>query len=164
MADAKEPKKPRRDRWRELVEASREQETSSTNEANRADKSRHPRDTAKRERQVTFADLPLFASERDIANALMGPGRYSTWRAIAPLLERRGLPTIDGLMGGRYTPAIRAFFDREYGDPRPGGDVPPRGRWTGAARIIPRSSEKTETEARRTGHMNAALWRDASRS
>ena len=115
MADANKPKKPRRDRWRELVEASREQETSSTNEANRTDKSRHPRDTGKRERQVTFADLPLFASERDIANALMGPGRYSTWRAIAPLLERRGLPTIDGLMGGRYTPAIRAFFDREYG-------------------------------------------------
>ena len=72
-------------------------------------------ETGKRERQVTFADLPLFASERDISIALMGPGQYSTWGAIVPLLEHRGFPTIDGLMGGRYTPAIRAFFDREYG-------------------------------------------------
>lgn len=32
-----------------------------------------------------------------------------------PLLERRGLPTVDGLLGGRYTPALKAFFDREYG-------------------------------------------------
>jgi hypothetical protein len=36
------------------------------------------------------------------------------WRQIAPLLERRGLPTVDGLLGGRYTPAVKAFFDREY--------------------------------------------------
>ncbi|WP_128940523.1 hypothetical protein [Bradyrhizobium zhanjiangense] len=66
-------------------------------------------------RQVTLEDLPLFASEMDISVALMGPGRYSTFRAIVPLLERRGFPKIDGLMGGRYTPAVRAFFDREYG-------------------------------------------------
>jgi len=66
-------------------------------------------------RQVTLEDLPLFASEIDISVALMGPGRYSTFRAIVPLLERRGFPQIDGLMGGRYTPAVRAFFDREYG-------------------------------------------------
>lgn len=66
-------------------------------------------------RQVALEDLPLFASEMDISVALMGPGRYSTFLAIVPLLERRGFPQIDGLMGGRYTPAVRAFFDREYG-------------------------------------------------
>ncbi|QHP69557.1 hypothetical protein EI171_21060 [Bradyrhizobium sp. LCT2] len=66
-------------------------------------------------RQVTLEDLPLFASEMDISVALMGPGRYTEWRGIVPLLERRGFPKIDGLMGGRYTPAVRAFFDREYG-------------------------------------------------
>lgn len=59
--------------------------------------------------------LPLFASEEAVAGALMGPGRTAEWRQIAPLLERRGLPTVDGLMGGRYTPALKAFFDREYG-------------------------------------------------
>lgn len=41
--------------------------------------------------------------------ALMGPGRYSEWRAVAPLLERRGFPTLDGLMGGasRVLPAAQ---------------------------------------------------------
>lgn len=71
-------------------------------------------EAGKRERQVTFAELPLFASEKDIAIAVMGRGRYTEWRGIVQLLERRGFPKIDGLMGGRYTPAVRAFFDREY--------------------------------------------------
>lgn len=59
--------------------------------------------------------LPLFASEEAISSALMGPGKTAEWRQIAPLLERRGLPTVDGLLGGRYTPALKAFFDRQYG-------------------------------------------------
>ena len=59
--------------------------------------------------------LPLFASEEAISAALLGPGKTAQWRQIAPLLERRGFPTIDGLMGGRYVPAVKAFFDREYG-------------------------------------------------
>jgi hypothetical protein len=62
----------------------------------------------------TLDNLPMFASEEAIAGALMGPGKNAEWRQIAPLLERRGFPTIDGLMGGRYTRAIKAFFDREY--------------------------------------------------
>jgi hypothetical protein len=68
-----------------------------------------------RKRFKPLDQLPLFASEADIATALMGPGRATEFRQIVPLLERRGFPTIDGLMGGRYTPAIRAFFNREYG-------------------------------------------------
>ena len=58
--------------------------------------------------------LPLFAGEEAVACALLGPGKTAEWRQIAPLLERRGFPTIDGLMGGRYTPAVKAFFDRGY--------------------------------------------------
>jgi hypothetical protein len=45
----------------------------------------------------------------------MWPGKAREWRQIVPLLERRGLPTANGLLGGRYTPALKAFFDREYG-------------------------------------------------
>jgi hypothetical protein len=37
------------------------------------------------------------------------------WKQIAPLLEERGLPKIDTVMGGRYVRAVVAFFDREYG-------------------------------------------------
>lgn len=74
--------------------------------------SRNPR--AAPSRFQPLEKLPLFASEEAISAALMGPGKTTEWRQIAPLLERRGFPTIDGLMGGRYIWAIKAFFDREY--------------------------------------------------
>lgn len=66
-------------------------------------------------RLQNLEQLPMFASEEALSNALMGPGKTAEWRQIVPLLERRGFPTIDGLMGGRYTRAVKAFFDREYG-------------------------------------------------
>jgi hypothetical protein len=59
--------------------------------------------------------LPIFASDEAIAEWLMGPGKANDWRQIAVILETRGLPKVDALMGGRYTPAVTAFFDREYG-------------------------------------------------
>jgi hypothetical protein len=62
----------------------------------------------------TLDQLPAFADEDDLSTALMGTGKITVWRQIVPLLERRGFPTIDGLMGGRYVPAVKAFFDREY--------------------------------------------------
>jgi hypothetical protein len=63
---------------------------------------------------VTLRELPLSADERSLSDAVLGRGKYTHWRAVVPLLERRGFPTIDGLMGGRYWPAVKAFFDREY--------------------------------------------------
>lgn len=62
----------------------------------------------------TIDDLPLFSSDEAIAAVLMGPGKTAQWRQIAALLEGRGLPKIDALMGGRYVPAVKAFFDSEY--------------------------------------------------
>ena len=62
----------------------------------------------------TLDKLPLFADEEAISAAVLGPGKFAQWRQIAPLLERRGFPTVSAQMGGRYTPAVRAFFDREY--------------------------------------------------
>lgn len=59
-------------------------------------------------------DLPAFASDRELGRALMG-SRAVDWPQIATLLEGRGLPTIDALMGGRYVPAVKAFFDRQHG-------------------------------------------------
>lgn len=68
-----------------------------------------------RKGRADFAELPLFATDEAISDAFMGPGKTSEWRQIAALLETRGLPKIDTLMGGRYVPAVRAFFDKEYG-------------------------------------------------
>jgi hypothetical protein len=57
--------------------------------------------------------LPLFASDRDIGRALLGE-RAKEWPHIALLYERKGFPRIDPVMGGRYTPAVKAFFDAQY--------------------------------------------------
>jgi hypothetical protein len=64
---------------------------------------------------ITLDRLPLFADDASIGLALLGPGRAREWDKIADLLESRGLPKIDTLMGGRYVPAVKAFFDRDYG-------------------------------------------------
>jgi hypothetical protein len=68
-----------------------------------------------RPQQRTLDQLPLFADDSAIGAALFGPNRAGEWPQIASLLETRGLPKIDALMGGRYVPAVRAFFDRDYG-------------------------------------------------
>ena len=65
--------------------------------------------------QRTLDQLPLFADDSSIGAALFGSDRAGDWPPIASLLETRGLPKIDALMGGRYVPAVRAFFDRDYG-------------------------------------------------
>lgn len=62
----------------------------------------------------TIDRLPLFADEEQISAALLGAGKTPRWRQIVPLLEARGFPTVDAVMGGRYVPAVKAFFDREY--------------------------------------------------
>lgn len=64
---------------------------------------------------ITLDHLPLYADEASIAAAILGPKRAGEWGQIAALLEGRGLPKIDALMGGRYVPAVRAFFDKEHG-------------------------------------------------
>jgi hypothetical protein len=63
----------------------------------------------------TLGNLPLFASDAEIGAALLGSKRASEWKALAPLYERQGFPKIDPIMGGRYVPAIMAFFDKQYG-------------------------------------------------
>lgn len=65
--------------------------------------------------RTPLENLPAFASDAEIGKALLGPDRACEWRGIAEILEGRGLPPVDDLMGGRYTPAVRAYFDKEYG-------------------------------------------------
>jgi hypothetical protein len=64
--------------------------------------------------------LPWFATDDAIASALLGPERVAEFKQLVPLLEARGLPKVDQLMGGRYLPAVRAFFDHQYGLDRVG--------------------------------------------
>ena len=57
-------------------------------------------------------DLPLFAD--DVLQSVPH-NRAAEFKQMAPLLETRGLPKVDQMMGGRYMPAVRAFFDHQYG-------------------------------------------------
>lgn len=61
-----------------------------------------------------FADLPLFASDAELAAALFGRRAAAKHSLIDMLARRPGFPPIDEVMGGRYIPAVKAFFDHRY--------------------------------------------------
>lgn len=61
-----------------------------------------------------FADLPLFASDKELADALLGKNCVQAFGALVKRMEPEGFPQIDPDMGGRYTPAVKAFFDHRY--------------------------------------------------
>lgn len=62
-------------------------------------------------KRKALADLPLYADDHTLGCAIMGRARAGEWKAIAPLLEAKGLPQIDELHGGRYVPAVEKFYD-----------------------------------------------------
>lgn len=64
-------------------------------------------------RRSTVISAGLFPSEAEIARRLSQ--ELHTWRAKAVVLEREGMPRIDPIMGGRYWPAVEAYFNRRYG-------------------------------------------------
>lgn len=54
--------------------------------------------------------MPLYPSEAQIARAVLG-SRAKDWPRIAKTLEdKEGLPRVNALMGGRFWPAVVAFF------------------------------------------------------
>ena len=63
----------------------------------------------------------LFPCEAEIAHRLSQSQKR--WRGVARQLERDGLPRIDPLMGGRYWPAVVAYFHARYGVRVEGGDT-----------------------------------------
>ncbi len=64
-------------------------------------------------RSNTLRSDEMFLSEGEVARRL---GLTLTeWRAKAPVLERRGFPRIDPVIGMRYWPAVRGFWNRQYG-------------------------------------------------
>ena len=70
-----------------------------------------------RRSRVTLADLPLFATDREIAEAVVGPTRADSWiRDYLPRLQlMTGFPQFDQSHGGRYTPAVKVFYDQRSG-------------------------------------------------
>ncbi len=54
----------------------------------------------------------LFPCEAEIARRLSQTP--AEWASKAIILERDGLPRIDPVMGGRYWPAVQAYWNRRY--------------------------------------------------
>lgn len=61
------------------------------------------------------ADVPLYATDEQIARAVFGPGKsaVSDWKTLAA--AARGMPEKDPVTNRRYWPAVRAFLDRRAG-------------------------------------------------
>lgn len=71
-------------------------------------------------RSRTLNDLPLFASDEDIGEAVLGHARRKEFEGLATLLEPQGMPRISLLWKCRYVPAVKAYLDFSSGlGPRP---------------------------------------------
>lgn len=64
---------------------------------------------------LTWDRLPLFATDEEIGEAVLGWARKDEFKGLAVLQERHGMPKMNPLWGGRYVPAVKAFLDHQYG-------------------------------------------------
>ncbi len=55
----------------------------------------------------------LYPSEDELARLILGD-RAPQWPTIAKVEERVGLPRVQHQYGGRYWPAVKAFYDRRF--------------------------------------------------
>jgi hypothetical protein len=88
---------------------------------------------------ITWDKLPLFADDSAIGAAVLGHSRANEWRGIAALYEGQGMPKMDPVHGGRYVPAVKAFYDHVYRLGQPA---------TAAAPAAPDGVERPETWTR----------------
>lgn len=74
---------------------------------------------ADNDNKLTFRSLdalPLFATDKEIAIAVVGRQKSEYWRtAVLPTLERRGFPSVDPLHTGRAVPLVRKFYEDYFG-------------------------------------------------
>jgi hypothetical protein len=63
----------------------------------------------------TIDSLPLYASDEEIGEAVLGRERRNEFAAIAQVQERYGMPKICTMHGGRYVPGVKAFYDAQNG-------------------------------------------------
>lgn len=56
----------------------------------------------------------LYPDETELALLLLGEKRAHLWPAIAKVEEKAGLPRVSAQYGGRYWPAVKAFYDRRH--------------------------------------------------
>lgn len=61
-------------------------------------------------------DLPLFATDQQLAVAIVGKERAAIWiKTVIPQLERKGFPRVDPLHDGRPVPLVVKFYEGYLG-------------------------------------------------
>jgi hypothetical protein len=68
-----------------------------------------------RRKNLTLNDLPLYADDDEIGEAVLGWTRRNEFKMLAVLQERYGMPKVSPVWGGRYVPAVKAFLDADNG-------------------------------------------------
>jgi hypothetical protein len=64
---------------------------------------------------LTFDDLPMFADDEKLGEAVLGHDRRKEFRGLAELLEPQGMPKVSPFWGGRCTEAVKRFLLADYG-------------------------------------------------
>lgn len=63
-----------------------------------------------------FASLPMFATDQQLAVAIVGKARAAMWiKTVIPQLDRKGFPRIDPLHDGRPVPLVKKFYEGYFG-------------------------------------------------
>lgn len=63
-----------------------------------------------------LSKLPVFATDRQLAVAIVGKERADIWiKTVIPQLERKGFPRVDPLHDGRPVPLVKKFYDGYFG-------------------------------------------------
>jgi hypothetical protein len=77
-----------------------------------------------------FDHLPLFATDLEIAEAIVGKERAAKWvkERMPALVKVPGWPEVDEFHGGRPVPLVRLFYNNWMGMPTGGAIGLPRGR------------------------------------
>jgi hypothetical protein len=55
----------------------------------------------------------LYPDEKELGRVLLGE-RAARWPEVAKVEEKAGLPRVSLQYGGRYWPAVKAFYDRRH--------------------------------------------------
>lgn len=71
--------------------------------------------------------LPLFATDRELAIAIVGPKRASEWlRTHFPTISaKQGFPRVDAFHGGRPVIKVAKFYETYFGATGPGINAAP---------------------------------------
>jgi hypothetical protein len=89
--------------------------------------------------------VTLYPSESELAILVLGPRRAKEWPRIAVHLENKhGLPAVDTEMGGRFWPAVQAYFHQRHGMGLDGGrEVAPTS--SARVRVVPFARDGAQT-------------------